>query len=299
MATRMTSNLLSQPKSGFTFSGHGLATYPAGSTFGPRTQIDYEFVWILDGEVVWHCDGTDVPAPAGTLLLARPGMRDGFTWDPTRPTRHGFIHFHRNPGLVSGDLPPESTWPLARRLGAGDVLLPLLHHLGWLRDEHPPGWESLAQSALAHALAAFIHGSAGGAEPSQDPLNPLIERVIGGMQQRWSHGPMVVPSLTALAKLAGVSRAHLVRVFRRECGATPVEALRLLRLDRAANLLARTNEDVTAIADRCGFANAFHFSRSFRSVYRQPPSAFRQSILAGGGVPTLKLVRLRRLSARM
>ncbi len=299
MPTRSASGRSSLTKNRFGFSGHGLATYPAGSTFGPRTLGDYEFVWILDGEVVWRCDGADVPAPAGTLLLGRPGMRDGFTWDPTRPTRHGFVHFHRNPGCTLGDLPPESTWPLARRLGAGDVLLPLLHHLGWLLDEHPPGWESLAQSALGHALAAFIHGASGGTEPSQDPLHPLVEQVIGGMQQRWSHGPMVVPSLTALARLAGVSRAHLVRVFHRECGATPVEALRLLRLDRAANLLARTNEDVAAIAARCGFANAFHFSRSFRSVYGQPPSAFRQSILAGGGVPTLKLVRLRRLSARM
>jgi len=60
-------------------SAVAVATYPAGATFGPRILRDYEFVWVLAGEVIWHGDGHDHPVPPGTLILGRPGMPDGFT----------------------------------------------------------------------------------------------------------------------------------------------------------------------------------------------------------------------------
>src|SRR5258708_37845736 len=93
----------------FSFNGHGLAFYPPGATFGPRTLGDFEFVWIVDGDVVWECDGLAHPAPAGTVLLARPGMRDGFRWDPKRPTRHGYVHFTL--AQHGAPLPPMSASP--------------------------------------------------------------------------------------------------------------------------------------------------------------------------------------------
>ena len=42
---------------GLTFSlptNHGLATYPAGAAFGPRIMRDFEFVWIMEGDVEYR-----------------------------------------------------------------------------------------------------------------------------------------------------------------------------------------------------------------------------------------------------
>ncbi len=279
------------------FRGVQVATYPAGATFGPRRLFDYEFVWIIDGEVVWEVDGQTVPAPAGTLLLGRPGMRDAFTWDPARTTRHGFVHFNLH--APRGALPSAATWPLARTLPDGDVLRPLLHHLGWLIDTRPPGHEVLTQHAFAHLLGAFITGAIGTADGDGGAFHPLIDRVVAAIRERWRER-LEPLSLPLLAKLAGMSRGHLVRVFKQELNLTPMAVVRLLRLERAATLLARTNLPVQEVAALTGFDNAFHFSRVFRTAYGQPPREFRSHLAAGGTVERhLPMARSQRLAARI
>ncbi len=274
-----------------------LATYPPGATFGPRTLADHEFVWIEEGDVVWRVDGRDIPAPAGTLLLARPGMRDEYVWDPVRSTRHGFIHFRivrRGVGL-----PPESEWPLARALGDDDIIRPLFRHLAWLRGRSGAEARALEQATLLEILVRFISGEHGSIGYGAAGASPGLERVIRHIDRVWSGGPLVPLELDELARAAGVSRGHLVRLFRAELGTTPMEALRLIRLDRAAVLLARTNLRVQEIADQTGFASPFHFSRAFRRVYRRSPRAFRAHLAAGGGLPPIRLVRVRSLSRRL
>jgi transcriptional regulator GlxA family with amidase domain len=49
----------------------------------------------------------------------------------------------------------------------------------------------------------------------------------------------------------------------------------VLRLSRAEDLLLRSNLTIGAIAVRCAFADAYHFSRRFRAAYGMPPRRFR------------------------
>jgi AraC-like DNA-binding protein len=278
-------------------SSHGLADYPPGATFGPRIMRDYEMVWIVEGDVVWHTDGQDLPAPAGTVLLARPGMHDGFTWDPRRRTRHGFFHFTIEQGGAS--LPPPESWPLSWTLPDGDVLRPLFHHLDWLRSAHPPDWEELQEGVARQSLLAYLTGAFHTVSDRQEGVHPLIYKVMGHVREAWSDGHLRPLSLDGLARAAGVSRAHLARLFREHLDATPVEALRIMRLDRAAGLLARTNLEVQAIAEQCGFVNAFHFSRVFSRQYGRSPREFRKQIAQGMHMPSIPLVRVRDLSAHV
>ena len=72
----------------------GLADYPpGGGKLGPRTLPDFEFLWMERGECLWEFDGHTEICPPGSVLLCPPGMRDTWTWDPDRITRHGFVHF--------------------------------------------------------------------------------------------------------------------------------------------------------------------------------------------------------------
>jgi transcriptional regulator GlxA family with amidase domain len=102
-----------------------------------------------------------------------------------------------------------------------------------------------------------------------------------------------------LARAVAVSKTHLTRVFHDNLGVSPVEALRQLRLDRAASLLARTNLEIQAIAAAAGFADAFHFSRVFKQHYGVAPRLFRQRVLAGEPLPMNPLLRTRGLAERM
>ncbi len=84
--------------------------------------------------------------------------------------------------------------------------------------------------------------------------------------------------LAELARLAGVSPRTLQYGFRRHHGATPLQYLKQVRLERAREALvqARSNgERITDIAGRVGYGSASRFSRDYRERYGEPPSVTR------------------------
>ena len=78
-----------------------------------------------------------------------------------------------------------------------------------------------------------------------------------------------------LADLACVSRAHFIRTFRATFGETPHRYLQRRRVERAMYLLAHSRRDVTEICLEVGFNSLATFSRTFKDIVGESPSAFR------------------------
>ncbi len=280
----------------FTFNGSGMAVYPPGATFGPRTLHDYEFVWIIAGNVEWIVDGKLIHAPPGTVLLARPGQIDSFRWDPRARTQHGYFHFYLH--QHGAKLPVLSQWPLARTVNDQDILRPLFHHLGWLLERDEAQAREQAQGVMRQAFVAFMSGLLGTTVAQEELGHPLVEMALTYVQERWQEGDLEAITLGDLARVTQVSKVHLTRLFQASLGVSPMTALRHLRLDRAVSLLSRTNWSIQHIAEATGFPNPFHFSKVFSAVYGRSPRAFRQGV-AKGEVPALnKLLRTRGLADR-
>ena len=79
------------------------------------------------------------------------------------------------------------------------------------------------------------------------------------------------------------------RLFAASVGRSPMETVRLIRLERALVLLARSNLSVQEVGRLSGFSSPNHFSRCFRSVYGSPPVAVRRNLLAGQVPPSSPL----------
>ena len=100
-----------------------------------------------------------------------------------------------------------------------------------------------------------------------------IQRAIDALEQ----SPAEPWTVARLAKVAALSRAAFARRFRDAVGAPPLRYLASLRMRRAAELIATTDEKLVEIADAVGYANEFALSRAFRREYGVPPSRFRTS----------------------
>ena len=98
-----------------------------------------------------------------------------------------------------------------------------------------------------------------------------LERVLEYMDARY----MEALSLDELAREAGVSPFHFVRLFRARVGVTPHRHLVCLRMDAAAAMLAETDRGVEDIALACGYRTARHFAAAFRRHFSQTPSGYR------------------------
>lgn len=271
-------------------NGGGLADYPPGATFGPRTSHDHEFVWLVSGAAQWEVDGIEVALPNGSVALAREGQRDRFVWDPASRTRHGYVHFHlQDPTGVLGE--PDA-WPLMADDQGEGVVRPLLRHVLALIDRQTHLANDLAEHALRHALLAFVLAQRA-LQPERHgaELHPAVAAMWARLRRRWADGVLSPVPVEELARAADCSTEHLVRVVKRELGVPPARALRLLRLDHAVQQLERSEEPIARIAANCGFDDPYHFSRSFRQVYGCSPRAMRQRLRAGGNRPASALVR--------
>ncbi len=89
--------------------------------------------------------------------------------------------------------------------------------------------------------------------------------------------------LDELAALAGMSKFHLVRVFRTSYGETPIRYLTRRRIERAQDLLRYADLTVTEICMLVGFASLGSFSSRFTELVGESPVAYRNRWAARGG----------------
>ncbi len=82
-------------------------------------------------------------------------------------------------------------------------------------------------------------------------------------------------SVQALARRVGKSPRHLTRVFRKELGVAPAEAIEQLRIEAARRALQQSAAGLKQVAARCGFGSAEVLRRAFLRALHVTPSAYR------------------------
>ena len=107
--------------------------------------------------------------------------------------------------------------------------------------------------------------------PTQQRHLDLTRRAIRLIRDRSPHA-----SAGDLARLLGVSEAHLRRVFARSCGRRLGHHQMLIRLTRAATALRHTRRPILQIAFDAGYANPESFSRAYRTAFGESPRDYRQ-----------------------
>ncbi len=81
--------------------------------------------------------------------------------------------------------------------------------------------------------------------------------------------------VAAVAAVAHLSEAHFARCFRATFGETPHRYLQRRRVERSMFLLRETDRSVTDICLDVGFTSLGTFSRLFRQIVGETPSAYR------------------------
>ena len=85
-------------------------------------------------------------------------------------------------------------------------------------------------------------------------------------------------TVAQLARSAGVSRYHFLRLFRDAFGATPHQYLMRVRLERARKLLAADAASVTDVCMEVGFSSLGSFSSLFAKRVGLPPTGYRKKV---------------------
>lgn len=79
-----------------------------------------------------------------------------------------------------------------------------------------------------------------------------------------------------LADRCRISEIYFRRLFAESFGVSPKQFILELRIQRAKQLLGEGGLKISAIADACGFGDAYHFSRIFKKRTGYTPTEYRQ-----------------------
>ena len=84
-------------------------------------------------------------------------------------------------------------------------------------------------------------------------------------------------TLEALAREAGYSRAHFLRMFRESTGTTPHQYVMERRIAHAEELLLTNELGVAEIAVACGFSSQAHLTLAFKKQTGVTPAEYRRT----------------------
>lgn len=83
-------------------------------------------------------------------------------------------------------------------------------------------------------------------------------------------------TLSKIAQSAAISKNECLRCFRSIIGSTPVQYVKQVRIQKAAELLSSTNRKISDIGAECGFQEMSYFAKTFRELKGYTPGEFRK-----------------------
>lgn len=144
-------------------------------------------------------------------------------------------------------------------------------------------WREFQEADASHALAmeeAIVLLCDGARRDARRDLFEPCQRLDRCLSFLNAH-PMEAHRLGGVARIADVHPMHLAKLFRRRFGYSMGEYLRRRRIAWACGELTRGEDTITAIAQKAGFADHPHFTRTFRRITGCTPQWYRAQMTGG------------------
>lgn len=225
-------------------------------SYGRRIVQFCELELITDGSGEMIIGQELLPTIPGRLFIRKPGMQtEGFT-----PYFSYFIVFSDNSlDFCNLELPLF--------LDSMESLIPYFKtiHKNFIYPTNSSRLE--INSCILHIIATLIRENTKHIPYS---ISASIEHIKNHLT-----APIAVSSL---AKTAGYSVNHYIRLFKNAIGETPTNFIKRQKIQKSCELLEATNETIEEIALKCGFNSLSYFFRSFKEVIGQTPYEYRTGI---------------------
>ena len=194
----------------------------------------------------------------------------------TAKMHHLFIHFNL-PWIYL----PTNSVPLAHPLSMEErALIRSFNKCCFSR----PANQSVKLSLLSHTLVQLSLQHVPDRFFSRNTTDERIAKSLALLQRLH---PQPVDN-ARLAHAAGLSLGAFVRQFKQVTGESPGRYQIHQRLSEACRLMHLSAMSLEAIAERTGFYDRFHFSRTFKRFIQRSPAEFRKQCIPdlGGRSPT-------------
>lgn len=273
---------------------HGTALFPVACYHDDLERMGVPWHWHEELEVLTVEAGTVRVRVSGGEYILRQGegvfintgvLHGVWALEPGTCRLHSIVFHHR---LIGGSV-DSIFWQKYLEPILGDP------SRGCVPFAQAP-WEQEAINAIEKAWKATVRESEGYEFAVREQLSQLIfllsrhtsaaqkcptakrqrdgERMKAMLQYIQAHMAEEL-TLPSIAASANISPNEALRCFRNVVGASPIQYVRLLRLQKAAGLLLSTDLPISDIAYQCGFQEMSYFAKTFRQWQGCTPSRYR------------------------
>lgn len=245
----------------------------------PHSHTELEIGIVTGGRRMVHCRGKVFHATEGTIVAFAPGeVHAGAPDDAQGCEYRAFLipQDRLSTWMLSPDEPAMFDSPLiedpslARRLLRSHARL---SRPGGETDRSQDG-ELLVTFEALHRWHRRTPDES--AHLARKPVTVVREYLHDHYAER--------VRLDCLAKLAGLSVFHLIRIFRADTGLSPYAYLGQVRVHRATQLL-REGMSASMVASATGFADQSHLTRLFKRLVGVPPGTYQRACRVRGQTP--------------
>jgi len=230
------------------------------------------FIYCANGAGWCELAGENHAVRPGDLLVIPKATPHRYGADPRQPW--SILWFHATGGLVEPflvELGVKPHQPVVR-LGNDSRWQALFEEV---LDAVEHGYTTpqllYASQTLGHLLAAMVRSQHTGQTKEPTPQQ-RVARTIEYMKLNRNRSV----ALGTLAGMAHLSRSQYAALFKQQTGYSPIDYGIRLRMHYACQLLDTTELSVKAVATQLGFEDPLYFSRAFRRVNEQSPTAYRK-----------------------
>lgn len=226
--------------------------------------------YVRSGSFCYRTKSGSFELVAGSVLVGRPG--DEYTCLHEHTVGDDCLCFRLSPDLVDSIDDRSSSW----RSGALPPLSELIV-LGELAQAAAEGRSDIPLEEVGMLFASRFADVSSGKTRRPERLQPTDRRrAVDAALWLSAHAQESI-RLDDVAREAGLSPFHFLRLFARVLGVTPHQFLIRCRLRSAARLLTDPSRSITDVAFDAGFGDLSNFVRLFQRAAGMSPSRFRKS----------------------
>ena len=257
-------------------------------TMEPNLHDSFEMVYIKKGDAEFLVNATPVPVSPNDIIIIKPYQYHKFRVKSetgcdfivlnfkfenraggqySEVSLHDFLHF-----VSSG----ESGDYISLKVSQKNEIISLLERI--LRERSGGEDEGVFLSQLL-MMELFVHLSRALKQEWEDSIRgkspkrrELIDISVKYIQNHFERNL----SLGDMAKYVFLSPGYFTHAFKEETGVSPIQYLLKVRVERACELLADTDDKIIDIALAVGFSHPQRFNESFKKYAGVSPTEFRR-----------------------
>ncbi len=118
-------------------------------------------------------------------------------------------------------------------------------------------------------MSRFLENAAPAPSAKDKRINQVLKYIRQNLQENIT--------IESMAEMICLSKDHFIRLFKSECGQSPLQYINSRKVELAEMLLATTDQSIKQIADQLSFSDSSYFTRLFHKITGTTPAAYRKT----------------------